>query len=529
MEATRSTPYKKHNVDVIPPENFRVYALHNSPLLDGCLFCAHIEYMTRTEIANRGFDVDLLDQVPTADYTDDRRTYRYTMAGEQYQPISTEESMDEYEIAECYFYWDIDGDGFDEYVKVTTAGGDVSAAVILDVEEVAPSNPFVSATGILMSHKLHGRSIYDRLKEVQEQKTSLWRNILDNMYLQNNQRTIVVEGQANLDDLLVTRPGGIIRAKTANAVIPMQTAPLTAEPYRMLEYLDTVRTGRAGVTPEGTTADSLVGSNAGSEGVDRVMTQREELVGLMTRVFAETALKPIIMKLHDLLRKDEAMAAFNLNGRWIDLCPAQWNKRKIASVRVGTGSGDKAKQSAVLNQVIAFQQALAESDRPMDSQMFNAVNDLLALNGLNGASRYFVDPMDGQRPEVRIAQLEQELRMVPVQMQEAIQQAVQQTEVEASIKYNEAQQRMAAMSEANASMRNQLGQAEVELKAIKQNSDIQINELKAELSIAKQGNDASIKQQEVNIKAQEVSQGFALKERELDIKEADVAIRASKA
>jgi len=41
----------------------------------------------------------------------------------------------------------------------------------------------------------------------------LQRNLLDNMYMQNHGRFAVMEGQVNLDDLLTSRPGGIVRTK----------------------------------------------------------------------------------------------------------------------------------------------------------------------------------------------------------------------------------------------------------------------------------------------------------------------------
>ena len=44
--------------------------------------------------------------------------------------------------------------------------------------------------------------------------TAIMRQSLDNMYTLGNARTVVVDGQANLDDLLTSRPGGIVRVKS---------------------------------------------------------------------------------------------------------------------------------------------------------------------------------------------------------------------------------------------------------------------------------------------------------------------------
>ena len=39
------------------------------------------------------------------------------------------------------------------------------------------------------------------------------RQLLDNMYLTNNNRMAVMDGMVNLDDL-TSRPGGVVRTKT---------------------------------------------------------------------------------------------------------------------------------------------------------------------------------------------------------------------------------------------------------------------------------------------------------------------------
>ena len=79
-----------------------------------------------------------------------------------------------------------------------------------------------------MPHKFYGLSVYDIISDLQLIKTTLMRNLLDNMYLTNNGRYQVVEGQANLDDLMTSRPGGIVRVRTPGAVTPLQTPQLDA-------------------------------------------------------------------------------------------------------------------------------------------------------------------------------------------------------------------------------------------------------------------------------------------------------------
>ena len=103
-------------------------------------------------------------------------------------------------------------------------------------------------TPIPMPHRFFGLSMYDLVGDIQEIKTTLFRQILNNAYLQNNARTVVVDGQANIDDILQSRAGGIVRVKSPNAVTPMATPNFMQEGLAMIEKVDSVREQRSGVS-----------------------------------------------------------------------------------------------------------------------------------------------------------------------------------------------------------------------------------------------------------------------------------------
>jgi hypothetical protein len=399
VNVKRTRKEGKIHVECIAPDDIRVNSMHNSVSLKDARFIAHSMLKTRSDLLEDGFDKDVLDDLPTeSEEFRESRNYRFSMQGENISPtgggVSKDTSTMLYEVSECYMRMDLNGDGIAERVKITVAGFD-NPTTILDIEEVEEW-PFISATAILMSHKLFGLSVYDRLREIQEQKTALWRNILDNMYLQNNQRTIAIEGMVNLDDLLVSRPGGIIRAKRADAVTPYATPPLGGEVYQMMNYLDEVRAGRVGVSPEGSAADVSIGDAVGSEGVERLLSQKEELVGLMVRVFAETGIKPLMEMIRKLLiRHMDVVDDYEFHGEWVQIAPRNWVKRKHTTVRVGTGSGNRKEQAAALTQVLAYQEkvmAVPGQALVTEAQIYNALNDLAKTSGMPGVGAYFLDP-----------------------------------------------------------------------------------------------------------------------------------------
>ena len=319
--------------------------------------------------------------------------------------VSNDKSQELIEISECYINIDIDNTGVSELYKIIVSGGD-NPDNVLGYEKV-DGQPFSGGTAILMSHKFFGLSLYDRLRQIQDQKTTLWRNIFDNLYLQNNQRNVVLEGQVNLDDLLVSRPGGIIRAKSPGAVTPLVTPMLGQEAYQMMDYLDQVRAGRAGVSPEGSVQVDNIGDRVGSEGIAKLMTAKEELVGLMIRVIAETALKPLCYRLRDLaIRHNDVIEEYKFRGFWTEQVPSNWINRSNSTVRVGTGTGNKQEMVGALGQIISIQERLSADPEQYivdQKQIFNAVNDFAKAAGLMGAREYFIDPESPQGQEIKAA------------------------------------------------------------------------------------------------------------------------------
>ena len=487
----------------VPPEEFRANKMHNQIDLSTARFTAHVLVKTAGDLVAEGHDKEFVDSIPSANLYDDDRDYRFYMQGETTsvdRDSSHDPSLRIIEVAECYMRIDMDEDGIAELLKITVAGGD-NPTTILDIEEI-DRIPFVSITAILMSHKLFGLSIYDRLKQIQEQKTTLWRNIFDNMYLQNNQRTGVIDGQVNIDDLLVSRPGGIVRMKTRDAVVPLVTPPLSPDAYRMMDYLDQVRASRAGVSPEQTVSDIDVGDRVGSEGMERLMSQSEELVGLMVRVIAETGIKPICYMIRDdLVKHQEQGMKYNFRGGWVDVNPAEWRNRKRTTVRVGTGSGNRKQQKETLGFIAQQQMAmLAQPGQAIvtHDQFFNTMNDFAKASGFPSARLYFLDPEspEGQKNQQLVNQNMKEEKDKEDQVRQIQNEATNRIS-SAELGKAQATIKNVELKAENERMKNQLeaykAQANNELQVLKQ----QLDEAKAAAETASDDADLQFKYHEV--------------------------------
>jgi hypothetical protein len=122
--------------------------------------------------------------------------------------------------------------------------------------------------------------------DIQFYKSAIIRQMMDSLYLANNPRNQVLEGMVNMDDLLTSRPGGIVRVRGANAVVPLVTPFVARDSFPMLEYWESVKENRTGVTRynQGLDADSL---NKTAHGISQIAARvkRQELIA---RLFAAT-------------------------------------------------------------------------------------------------------------------------------------------------------------------------------------------------------------------------------------------------
>lgn len=473
-------------VDPIPREEFRVNSRHNSINLDGARFTAHVASKTKSDtIEEFNLSMEEVNEYPQAQSTY-QNEYRFTMMDESVfneANESDDEAEELIEVSECYMRIDIDEVGISKLMKITVAGGrEGTVTDLISVEEI-DRMPWVTTTAFLMSHKFEGLSITDRLRQIQDQKTTLWRNMFDNMYLQNNQRNVVIDGQVNMDDLLVSRPGGVIRAKRLDAIQPLQTPQLGQDAYNMIEYLDRVRAGRTGVDPDGGATPQNIGDRVGSEGVDRLMNAKEELVGLIIRVIAETGVKPLCIKIRDLsINHVNAVVDFRFRGVWQQINPATWCDRTQCTVRVGTGTGDHQAQRAALVQVMEIQKQVASLPGQIivdEQRTYNTIDDFCKFSGLNGANKYFIDPEspEGQQKALeRDKQGKTESEKEAMLTQEMVK--VQNKLADAETSKAEAQRQSVAMKAQNDFIKNQL-------QSQKQGYDATISALKQQLEEAK--------------------------------------------
>ena len=303
---------------------------------------------------------------------------------------SGEEALREYWLHESFIKTDYDEDGIAELRKVCSVGNHIFS------NEEVDKTPFVSITPLKIPHKFFGMSVADLVMDLQLIKSTLMRNLMDNAYNQNFGRYAVLEGQANLDDLLTQRPGGVVRVKSPNAVMPLATPPLQPESFQMLGYLDDVRESRTGVNKntQGLNADALT-SHTTATAVNAVMSNAQSRVELIARQFAETGVKELMRCIYELLLKNQDKErVVMLRNQWVPVRPDMWNDKMDCTVSVALGNGSKDQQMAHLSQMIQFAAQAMQGGLPIvtPQNMYNLGAALVKAMGYQNVDDYLTPP-----------------------------------------------------------------------------------------------------------------------------------------
>jgi len=360
---------------------------------------------------------------------------------------NTEEALREYWLYESFIKTDYDEDGIAELRKVCSVGD-----YVFSNEEIDKA-PFVSITPLKIPHKFYGLSVADLVMDLQLIKSTLMRNLMDNAYNQNYGRYAVLEGQANLDDLLTQRPGGVVRVKSPNAVMPLATPPLQPESFQMLSYLDEVREARSGVNKntQGINADALT-SHTTATAVNAVMTNAQSRVEMIARQFAETGVKELMWCIYELLLKyQDKERVVMLRNEWIPVRPDMWSDKMDCTVSVALGNGSKDQQMAHLSQMIQFASQAMQGGLPIvtPQNMYNLGAALVKAMGYQNVDDYLTSPPPPEPeqpdPEQQAQMMEQQIKMKELEIKQGdlqvkmmkVQQDAQEAAVDAQLKAEE--------------------------------------------------------------------------------------------
>ena len=415
----------KVTVENVPPEEFLIN--RGAKTLEDARFICHRSHKSRSELIKMGYDQEVVDSLPGyVGGADDITTSQEYMARHAYDSTdvypnqAAADSEIVVQIYESYMKIDMDGSGISVLHKICHAGDE-----LLDIEPI-DQLPFSTICPIPIPHKFYGLSVAETVQDIQLIRSTLTRNLLDNMYLANNGRFQVVEGQVNIDDLLTSRPGGIVRTRSPNALQPIQTPALQNYSFQMLEYWENIKTGRTGVNPQtqGLSAD-LLKSHVTAGAANSAMTNAQGRLELIARIFADTGVRNMFKSIYNLVQKyEDRNKIVRLDNVYYEIDPSSWKENMDVNIEVGIGYGNQdIKVQAMTNLSTMLQQVAPQIPGLVTPEnAYNFVRNMATELGIKNIDKFISVPpppqQEGPSAQDQLAQAQAQALIVQAQAQQ---------------------------------------------------------------------------------------------------------------
>jgi hypothetical protein len=390
----RTVKGQRFRIAAVPPEEFLID--RNARDIDSATYVGHRCLMSQTDLVAMGYDPDLVDKAldPAATLTTATEVVeRYTNRG-GYRPFETQNQGERKALyVESYIRVDVDGDGISELRKFCTLGDAYEIVNGEGMGEPVEERPFASFCPDPEPHMFFGDDLADQTKDLQRIRTNVTRAMLDSLALSIYPRTAYLEGHANVEDLLNTEMGALVRMDQIGAVQPLLTPFIGKEALVIIDHLKAERDSRLGIHNMAMDADALQSTTKSAVNAqERAATQTLKMIA---RLYAETGFKRLMKGLLRLVvaHQDQARMV-RLRNQWVQVDPRSWNADMDVTVNVGLGYGMAEDRIAALQLTLAKQeQALLQMgpNNPLVDlgQYRNTLAKLLEMSGYKDTAQFF--------------------------------------------------------------------------------------------------------------------------------------------
>ena len=412
-------------IESIPPEEVLIsrYArdLHSSP------YVAHRMIKTVSDLVAMGYDKEEMEQYAGSGNLIDAETFEEEEARNPYSDGIFDARNDSGQknvlYVEHYLFYDLDGDGIDERIRVCTVGNGLNIVNMAQWDDL----PITLFCPDPEPHTSIGSCPADYLKPIQAAKSQIMRDTLDSLGHAIFPRMGVVEGQVNIDDVLNTDIGQPIRMRAPGMVQPFAVPFVGKEAFPVLSYLDEAKENRTGVSKAsaGLNADALQSSTASA--VSATMSGAQGRVELICRHFAD-GMKDLFKLVNSLVVKHQDQPdMIRLNNEFVPIDPRYWDSDKDLVVNVAISKTSDAEKQSVLLQVAQKQEQILQQlgvNNPLVSlqQYSNTLSKLIEQAGFKDTQSFInseVQPIPPQPPQPTpqdmLAQAEMEKAKVSAQ------------------------------------------------------------------------------------------------------------------
>jgi hypothetical protein len=524
----RTKKYGCAEVMNVPPEEFGITKRARS--IRSCDYCYHQVRVTESDLIEQGYDAEQVKSLGTAGSVEhEEELARNTVEDDMPAGAGENDATRLIWKTEHYVKCDYDGSGKPRLWRVATGGDDAEVLTKGGKPDVVKVDllPFAAMTPVPMPHRFFGRSTADLVMDIQRIKTFLTRGYIDQLALTINPPVEVAEAlshEKTLDDLLVNRPGKVVRTRQPGAITYHRPDSRGTEVLPAIEYFDATREWRTGVTRQGQGIDAKALADQSATAAQQMFSMAQARMRLVARIFAETGIKDLFLLLHATIRKnDRASNTARLRGRWVEVNPREWKTREDLTVTVGI-SGSKEQQTAFLINLLGIQRGMLEAGKGhmvQDKNIYSTVKKLVEFSGLKSVEPYFsdpeeVDPQTGEPanpppepqpdPAIQVAQIKGEIDMQKVQMDGQFK--AQELELKAQIEKVQA--------EMDAAVKDREVTAQIALEEKKFELERELKLMEAGIKREQMQADMQMKQADHHLKARSMEAEHEFKNREME-------------
>lgn len=372
-------------VAAVPPEEFRISRDAKTP--EGAGLIGHERIVPISELTAKGYNAEELKEYLTTQITySDERYLR--------NPALVDDRMSEGVLwGEWYIRIDRDGDGVAELRYICTIGTEhriVSDEVVTNVRmAVWGSDP--------RPHTVIGDCLADITKDIQRVKSNMVRGQLDNLAESIHPRTVVNELVTNIEDVLNDEVGAVIRTRgDPTASVAFSKTPYAGADVQVsVDYMDTVRASRTGITEASKGLDPKAMQSTALVGINAIVQGAQERIELIARILAETGLRPTLQGiLREIVDNPNKARTIKLRGKWVEVDPSIYDPSMSVQVNPTLGKGTDAVRFQALSMIATEQKDIVAKygiKNPVvgPNEYRNTMVDLLKLANIKNPSRYF--------------------------------------------------------------------------------------------------------------------------------------------
>jgi len=372
IRRVKRTP--RYVVECIPPEQFLID--NEATSLDDAIYIGRRKLATISELVAMGYPREIIEEnAGTGGFDMNNEVLVRNPADQSFFGLTqtTDETTDKVFYVESYIRADRDGDGIAELHKVCSVG---NGAYILH-SEVVQKAPFAILAPDPTPHTIFGQSIADQTMDLQLIKSAIMRNTLDSLAQSIHPRTVVVENQVNMSDVMNVETGAIIRARAPGMVAPLSTPFVGQQALGVMAYLDEVKTQRTGISRASQGLDADVLQSTTRAAVQAQLSSSQERLEMIARLFADGLKRCFQGLLGLVIQHQDKAKIIRLRNKFVPIDPRGWDATMDMVVNIALGRGSDEQRMAFLMQIIGQQKDVIQNYGPF--------NPLVSLEQLRGA------------------------------------------------------------------------------------------------------------------------------------------------